>query len=81
MSEWLLGTGETWCLVMIWRRNDHIDKQVLTKKKQGKRVWQRDLSNNLFVSLSEAGVCWFLTGACQDTEIELKSLILAQIER
>jgi hypothetical protein len=43
---------------MIWGRNDHIDKQVLTKKKQGKRVWQRDLSNDLFVSLSEAGVHW-----------------------
>ena len=53
-----MGTGETWCLVMIWGRNDHIDKQVLIKKKQGKRVWQRDLSNDLSVSLSEAGVHW-----------------------
>ena len=57
-----------------------VNKQVLTKKKQGKEVCWGDLADDLFVSLSEARRVLERVHANQ-TEIELKSLILAQIER
>ncbi len=53
---------------------------MLTKKKQGKEVCWGDLADDLFVSLSEARRVLERVHVNQ-TEIELKSLILAQIER